>query len=611
MSVLRQGNWLGQQRVDLPHLRAIESGAAADFDVLAGLMLAGGESLVLRGFTLNSTAVGRPATSLELDVAEGLILHYEGSVSGTLLWVPSTRAPETLSTTNSRVSGSFSVGTNYLGLDFSRQADDTTADVAQFLSASTLIETARTVPMARTLDYTLVVDTTLDFASRPNILPLAKIVVDGNGNVTSVVDARQLMFRLGSGGDNPDIQHAYPWPGTRAENTSGDVFAGGDKSIGSLKDGLDALMTRCWELGGGEYWYSATADRNVTLIWTGSPFSSGENLEWDGTNLHWKGLRFVFDNSTGWYNDVVDQETDLPGLTDLADGDCVYVDLIRTNNDTPTAVKSPMVTMGAPTVPGSRYVIAWRNGSEIFTRNTRFPLGAATLAATTSSLGTVKLNQTPADGAHPQVVSIMTGGGIVVAASTGTGADFSSSSGVGLIARANATRGAVNVAVVTSDPASPSDGDLWYLNTSGVRSLKMREDGVTYTLSEPNTTTLVAAGYEIIEGDDSWEPLNDDVGYDWTYAANGKKLVHLRGAIWDTAAAAFNPNIHLTFLPAGLHPTLVSKFFTVPLLNDGDTYPTKTTTIEITTAGALIVRPTASLGGTDATIWLDGISFFV
>ncbi len=36
--ILRQQNWLGQQRVDAPHLRSLESSAAADFDVLAGLI---------------------------------------------------------------------------------------------------------------------------------------------------------------------------------------------------------------------------------------------------------------------------------------------------------------------------------------------------------------------------------------------------------------------------------------------------------------------------------------------------------------------------------------------------------------------------------------------
>ena len=38
MAVLRQEQFLGQSRIDVPHLRAIESGVAADFDVALALL---------------------------------------------------------------------------------------------------------------------------------------------------------------------------------------------------------------------------------------------------------------------------------------------------------------------------------------------------------------------------------------------------------------------------------------------------------------------------------------------------------------------------------------------------------------------------------------------
>jgi hypothetical protein len=44
MSANRQLNLLGQWRLDVPHLRSIESSVAADFDLLAGSMLGGGQA---------------------------------------------------------------------------------------------------------------------------------------------------------------------------------------------------------------------------------------------------------------------------------------------------------------------------------------------------------------------------------------------------------------------------------------------------------------------------------------------------------------------------------------------------------------------------------------
>jgi hypothetical protein len=320
-----------------------------------------------------------------------------GSESGTIFWVPSTREIEVLNSSNPRLSGSFTANqTNYIGLDMKRSADIDTTDSAQFLDANTRAETGKSVPLARTLDYRIVVGTT-SFSSQPTILPIAKVVTDSLNNVVSIEDARRMMFRLGSGGDFPDVQSAYTWPGTRAENLTGDVFAGGDKPIDSLKTWMDAVMSRLWDIGGGEYWYSATADRNVNMIWTGATFTNGENFEWDGTNLHWKGLKFLFDNSSGYYNDITNQTGNSAGLTDLADGECLYVDLDRTQNLTGgsalVAVKAPLLTLGASAVPGARQVLAWRIGSAVYSRFWRYPVGTTFIPATTTSTGVLKISR--------------------------------------------------------------------------------------------------------------------------------------------------------------------------------------------------------------------------
>src|SRR3990167_8058678 len=102
----RLHNWLGQQRVDIPHLRLMESSVVANFDLLAGGAMAGSKVQVIKGFeVLGSTGVA--ATTLQIAVASAILMHPMASETGTLFSVPSTRAAETLVATNTRVSGTF------------------------------------------------------------------------------------------------------------------------------------------------------------------------------------------------------------------------------------------------------------------------------------------------------------------------------------------------------------------------------------------------------------------------------------------------------------------------------------------------------------------------
>lgn len=410
MAVLRQFNILGQERLDVPHFRAMESAAAADFDLLMGMMVCGKRSFILNGFKAVTTgAIGAKATALQVATASSKLAHYNASESGTIFFVPADRTTEVLSPTNSRVVGSFTANAvNYVGIDVRRSADDSTADTAMFFDADTHKETPKTVPLGRTLDYVFVISTT-DFTSTPTIAAVAKVTTDASNNVTALEDARNLLFRLGSGGSVPDFKNAYPWPEGRLETLTGDVFTGGDRAIPDMKSWMDSMMTRLWEVGGGERWYSSVADRNVKMTKTGSFFSNGEYFEWDGTHLHWKGVRFTFPNSTGYYNDVADQTSNSAGLTDLADGDCIYVDLDfsanRTGGTAIVAAKTSTKLLGSPTIPGGRYIVAWRVGSSIFVRDGAWPVGSHFTPATTASLGVVKLSYAPIDPASPVVLT--------------------------------------------------------------------------------------------------------------------------------------------------------------------------------------------------------------
>lgn len=421
MSVIRQNNWIGQGRADLPQLRSTDSSVAADFDVLAGNIISGQAPLIVYGFAvLTSGATGADAATLQISVANSLAMHYLASENGTIFNVPADRSIETLNASNPRLMGAFTANTvNFIGFDLRRSADASTADLVEFLDANTLLETPKRVPLARTLDYVLTISTQ-DFSLTPGICPIARVVTDANNRIVSIEDARNLFGRLGSGGSVPNEYNAFPWPGGRTEDPGNLLFTGGDKNIASLKQWMDAAMTRMWEIGGGEHWFSATADRNVTLARVGNTtFSNAEYFEWDGTNLHWRGIRYLFDNSTGYYNDIKDQLTSIAGLTNLAEGDCVYVDLDRTknlDNTYPTLgdgpglqpQKSSLVLLGTPTIPGSRHIIAWRSNNNIWTDNGTFPVNSAYAPATGDStfgngaLGIVRLTARPQqDGGWP------------------------------------------------------------------------------------------------------------------------------------------------------------------------------------------------------------------
>jgi hypothetical protein len=410
MSVLRSQNFLNSQRVDIPHLRSIDSGVIADFDLGFGTIQAGSESYVVTGFDILTTnAIGNLATALVLNVAGGVIIHPLASVGGSIFAVSNTATAQTLSADNTNIVGSFTPSQiNFIGLDLTRAPDNTTADTVMFEDVNTNQEFPMVVPLGRTLQYVINIST-INFASTPNILPLAQVTTNNFNIVTEIVDCRPMFYRLGSGGATPDTQYTYAWPQGRNEdvqNTAGAVFQGGDKALASLKDSLDAIMTRIWELGGGEYWYMPTSDRDIKIAY-GQPVLgiNSDNFYYDGTNLSWSGITILIANSTATYNTVT------AGTLALPDGYCLYVDINRQADSVltvPTAV--PLTNIGTPTIPGSRFIFAWRKGNYVFARDLPYEVGRAYKVATnnvgSAGLGVIRLSAAAGNIAEPTVVPL-------------------------------------------------------------------------------------------------------------------------------------------------------------------------------------------------------------
>jgi len=455
MAILRNLNVLDQMRLDVPHFKLIESAVRGDFDVAIGQIAAGRQPFVVRGLTISGS--GR-ADALELVVADAIAVNYGATDSGSFLHIPATEPNQVLNgATNGKVDGAFVSGTtNYVGLDFVREADPDSADLVTFVDPITSVRTESQVETAEHLTYRIVIGTT-PFSALPNLVPIAKIFVSGATALT-IEDARSMMFRLGTGGDFPSSETTYPWPQDRATSTS---FTGGDKAISSQKDWADAIMTRLWELGGGANWYTDTADRNVWSVNTEATFSNGDYWTFDsGTgNVEFKGVRFFFTGAgSGIYLNDVAGTTGSPFV--LPDGYCVYVDLDRTANTTVPYGTAPIESVGTGTIPGARWVMAWRSGSNLYTRNWRFPVGVTYTPATNLALGVVKLHAVAGTPLFPVVPVFQTGN--IIELTYGTSSLTSPGFGFGLTPASSVAAGTGGDAAfftgVSSDAGSGGRG---------------------------------------------------------------------------------------------------------------------------------------------------------
>ena len=361
MAVRRSQNWVNQQRVDVPHIRSIESAVRNDFDeLLEALVIGGLESYVLRGFEINMTgAIGSAASGLQMVVADSAIFHGKSSVSGTFFVIDEGTDNEILnSTVNTKVDGSFTPNAqNYIGIEFDRSIDDSTTSQVYLWNPTNNVEITKTLPLAQVLNYKIVISSSA-FAS--NVLPIGIVETDSANNVLSVTDQRPMLFRLGSAGTStPDPSYNYGWNNHaegRAENfwkstSSTSPFKGGDKQILTLKEWMDAIMTEIKLVKGTAYWYQTAS--SISL----------ENFFADVVNSKMTGRgRLYHDESIAgqinWDRDIyiktIGSELEYKILTNLSnnhitlsDGEVAYIDFERETEISPNLIfinGSPIVT---------------------------------------------------------------------------------------------------------------------------------------------------------------------------------------------------------------------------------------------------------------------------
>ena len=368
MAVNRRFTGFSGIRVDLPLLRSIESGVSADFDSLLRNFVTGtDEPYIASGFEIQIPDAAINASSLQITVAESVILHSTATESGTILTVPIGTSDDTLNSSNAKVLGSFQNGVpNYVGLELVRISDIDSVDQVGVWSEAQKTEFNRTAPVGQVLEYRYVINTS-GFSTN---LPLYIVGVSSTGSVEYITNARKKLFRLGTGGTVPNPLNSFNFGGlvNSQEGSSirrewinestgtvsnpvsalpGDdplAFRYGDWSINTLKEWMDAIMTRLKDLTGSEYWY--TSSQLFTDVGTGiNTFdlwwdSVGSVLTGEGT-LSFNQILEITDLDSGYIQTRVSDPSILPGDVIVQGAESGNQANLQAVNNTQLVINSP------------------------------------------------------------------------------------------------------------------------------------------------------------------------------------------------------------------------------------------------------------------------------
>ena len=273
MSVMSRVNTIGQMRLDLSDLLASESFTAFDFRTLITSFV-GGNAYVLRGLSATSknglTLYFGAANSITYNPLDGNGSFYLGLPDDNDIAV-------TLPDNQANV---------YIEAKFT---NETTAPVSKAfwdpLALSGSSASGTEFSASTNSQSVMVLSVTANTSGfTEGSIKLAKATTQ-SGVITSMTDCRPLMFRLGTGGNQPDPQNKYEWSTSRGEAVSSGAGVGdavdsswrsrdsigalNDKGIQTLKEWMDAVMTRISEIAGTSLWYqtssSSGAVANVSL----------------------------------------------------------------------------------------------------------------------------------------------------------------------------------------------------------------------------------------------------------------------------------------------------------------------------------------------------------
>lgn len=273
MALLARVNWVSQQRVDLQHLLAEQSFSAADFRGFSKLFSGSSKNYIIAGLDIKSVS----GLTLTIGLANALIMTPLDTSSAFFVG-ESDLADETILVPQNT--------TLFVEAYFTR-VTNVPAITAQWDASAVTAQNPSGTEFTSSIDFEEFVQVNFRYSNSgfsANGIKIAKITTN-NSQVVTIVDCRDLFYRLATGGAAPDFAHKFEWSNNRSEaNLIGDASALGqltplnpyfstdsvgarnDKAITSLKTWMDAVMTSIAEVKGTPYWYSSVAQFVNQLI---------------------------------------------------------------------------------------------------------------------------------------------------------------------------------------------------------------------------------------------------------------------------------------------------------------------------------------------------------
>lgn len=334
MSVLGRILVSSAERLDLPDLLSIDSYAAGDWKFFLKGLVGDSKPYILKGFNVIDPTNAIGTQSCSISVAESVVFYPGANAGSFFVGLEDGNAQAAPLVPELRKNA-----VNYVYLTLS--TTNTSTDTRAFWDPDKDGGAGGEFTQDINTESILKVEVNVSTGSFPaNTIPVAKVTV-GPVVITAIQDARDLMFRLGTGGINPDPFNTYGWrslpsspyqrnePPTTMTAGGVDPFQGADKNILTLKEWMDAIMSKLRELGGTTYWYEDT-----------STFSIISNFV-DAMNTAFKSKgKWLHDSSTPglitWTEDInikitSDNRTYIirAGNKTLADEQVMYLAMVR------------------------------------------------------------------------------------------------------------------------------------------------------------------------------------------------------------------------------------------------------------------------------------------
>ena len=323
------------ERLDLPDFLSIDSYTQGDFKFLLRSFVGGDTPYILTGFDVINPADAIGTQNISVRVADS-IAYFPGSLAGPFFHgleegntLADPLVPELRKNSTNYV---------YLTLSTTEAAKDTRAFWDPDKEGGTGGEFTQDVNTQTALIAAINVSVS---AFPENTIPVCIVVVGANF-IDTIEDARDMMFRLGTGGINPNPLSTYAFrtdpssefarsePNTLMSNAlDPNSFQGGDKNIQTLKEWMDVVMTKLLELSGTTYWYEDTTSFSLVGIFKDALATSIKSKGFWGSSSVTPGM-------LTWSEDIVLQsvidDKDIiirSGDKTLSDNQVIYLDQDR------------------------------------------------------------------------------------------------------------------------------------------------------------------------------------------------------------------------------------------------------------------------------------------